>query len=170
MTSSLLLQQCPTCPVRLIFIVFVMGGMWPYSCCFVGCCLLDLFNIARSILVLLPSSFFSIHLVSVHVVHPYSSINTTATWKKLCFSSFSLACKLKRNNVNDSQNIYPSFTVSCILKNPMYNIMLGAGGDPLAFVMDCNIVVSEFKLRSRYCVHFRTVVYRSHWTNNEKTR
>ena len=26
------------------------GGRWPYSCCFVGCCLLDLFDIARSIL------------------------------------------------------------------------------------------------------------------------
>ena len=49
--SSLLLQQCPICLVRLIFIVFVMGCKWPYSCCFVGCCLQDLFNIARSILV-----------------------------------------------------------------------------------------------------------------------
>ena len=29
-------------------IVFVMGGRWPYSCWFVGCCLQDLFNIARS--------------------------------------------------------------------------------------------------------------------------
>ena len=29
--------------------------------------------------------FFFILLVSVHVVHPYSSINTTAAWKKLCF-------------------------------------------------------------------------------------
>ena len=25
------------------------------------------------------------HLVSVHVVHPYSSIDTTAAWKKLHF-------------------------------------------------------------------------------------
>ena len=24
-------------------------------------------------------------LISVHVVHPYSSIDTTAAWKKLCF-------------------------------------------------------------------------------------
>ena len=39
MSSSLLLQQCPTCLVRLILIDFVMGGRWPYSCCFVGCCL-----------------------------------------------------------------------------------------------------------------------------------
>ena len=51
MSSSLLLQQCPTCLVRLTWIVFVMGGMWPYSCCLVGCCLQGLFNIARSILV-----------------------------------------------------------------------------------------------------------------------
>ena len=35
-SSSLLLQQCPACPVRLILIVFVTGGRWPYSCCFVG--------------------------------------------------------------------------------------------------------------------------------------
>ena len=85
MSLSLLLQQCPACLVPLILIVFVMGGKWPYSCCFVGCCLQDLFNIARSILVLLLSSFFSIRLVSIHVVHPYSSIDMIAAWKKLCF-------------------------------------------------------------------------------------
>ena len=48
-SSFLLLQQCPTCPVHLILIVFVMCGRWPSSCCFVGCCHQDLFNIARSI-------------------------------------------------------------------------------------------------------------------------
>ena len=51
MSSSLLLQQCPACLVRLTWIVFRMGGRWPYSWCFVGCCLQDLFNIAHSILV-----------------------------------------------------------------------------------------------------------------------
>ena len=50
MSSSLLLQQCPACLVRLTWIVFVMGGRWPYSWCFVGCCRLDLFNITRNIL------------------------------------------------------------------------------------------------------------------------
>ena len=60
MSSSLLLQQCPECLVRLTVIVFVMGGRYPYSCCFVGCCFQDLFNTARSTLVWLPSSFFSI--------------------------------------------------------------------------------------------------------------
>ena len=36
MSSSLLLQQCPACLFRLTWIVFVMGGLWPYSWCFVG--------------------------------------------------------------------------------------------------------------------------------------
>ena len=38
MISSLLLQHCPACLVRLTWIVFVMGGRWPYSWCLVGCC------------------------------------------------------------------------------------------------------------------------------------
>ena len=67
MSSSLLLQQCPVCLVRLTWIVFVMQGRLAYSWCFVGCCLQDLFNIACSILVLLPSSFFSSCFVSVHL-------------------------------------------------------------------------------------------------------
>ena len=51
MSSSLFLQQCPACLVRLISMVFVIGGRWPYSCCFVVCCRQDLLNTARSILV-----------------------------------------------------------------------------------------------------------------------
>ena len=51
MSSSLLLQQCPVCLVRLTCIVFVMGGRWPYSWCLVGCCRQGLFNIALNILV-----------------------------------------------------------------------------------------------------------------------
>ena len=45
MSSSLLLQQCPACLVRLAWIVFVMGGRWPYTWCLVGCCRQDLLNI-----------------------------------------------------------------------------------------------------------------------------
>ena len=59
-----------------------MDGMWPYSYYFVECCFQDLFNMARSILVQLPSSFFSMHLVSVHVVHPYSNINYDCCMEK----------------------------------------------------------------------------------------
>ena len=84
MSSSLLLQQCPAYLVRLTWIVFVMGGRWSYSCCFVGCWLQDLFNMARNILCNC-CQVFSLRLVSVHVMHPYSSIDTTATWKKLRF-------------------------------------------------------------------------------------
>ena len=51
MSSSLLLQLCPACLVRLTSIVFVMEGRWPYSWCLVECCRQDLFNIARNILV-----------------------------------------------------------------------------------------------------------------------
>ena len=47
MSSSLLLQQWLACLVCLTWIVFMMGGRWPYSWCLVGCCHLDLFNIAR---------------------------------------------------------------------------------------------------------------------------
>ena len=50
MSSSLLLQQCPACLVRLTWIVFVMGGRWPYSWC-LGCCRQDLYHISRNILV-----------------------------------------------------------------------------------------------------------------------
>ena len=41
MSSSLLLQQCHACLVRLTWIVFVIGGRWPYSWCLVGCCRQD---------------------------------------------------------------------------------------------------------------------------------
>ena len=41
MSSSLLLQQCPACLVRLTWIVFVIGGRWLYSWCLVGCCRQD---------------------------------------------------------------------------------------------------------------------------------
>ena len=44
MSSSLLLQQCPACLVRLTWIVFVMERRWPYSWCLVVCCRQDLFN------------------------------------------------------------------------------------------------------------------------------
>ena len=82
MSSFLLLQQCLACLARLVWMVFELSVRCPYSCCFVGCCLQDLFNTAGSILVQLLSSFLYVRLVSVHAVHPYSSIDTTAAWKK----------------------------------------------------------------------------------------
>ena len=79
MSSSVLLQQCPACLVRPTLIVFVIGGKWPYSWCFLGCCLQDLFKIAFMCCYRQAFSSYA------HVVHPYSSIDTTAAWKKLRF-------------------------------------------------------------------------------------
>ena len=101
MSSSLLLQQYPTCLVCLIWMVLEMGGWWPYCCCIVGCGFQDFFNIAHNILALFPSSFFSIHLVSIHVVHPYSINNATAAWKKKLLKNY-------RKHVN--MNIHNSLT------------------------------------------------------------
>ena len=56
--------------------VLITGGRWPYSYYFVGYSFQDLFNIARSILVQLPSRFFSIRFVSVHAEHPYNKTDT----------------------------------------------------------------------------------------------
>ena len=88
MSSSLLLQQCPACLLRLTRIVFVIGGRWPYSWCLVGCCRQDLFKIARSILVQLLSSIFSSRFVRVHVVHPYSSISMRPLPGRNCVSFY----------------------------------------------------------------------------------
>ena len=57
----------------------------PCSCCFVEFCFQDLFHYTQRILEYFLSSFFSIHFVSVHVVHPCSSTNKTSAWKKFCF-------------------------------------------------------------------------------------
>ena len=78
-------QQYPAHLVHLVWMVLEMRCRWPYNCYFVGCCFQDLFDTTHSILVQLLLSFFSICLVSVHVVHPYSSMDMTAAWKKLCF-------------------------------------------------------------------------------------
>ena len=53
MSSSLLLQQCPACLARLTWIVFVIGGRWPYSWCLVGCSRQDLFKNAFFFLIFL---------------------------------------------------------------------------------------------------------------------
>ena len=92
-SSSQLLHQCPACLVRLILIDFVMGGWWPYSCCFVGCCLQDLFNIARSIFEWLPSQKLIWHnvMAPTNMVMDYSSsIYTDSTWHLVRYRSSSL--------------------------------------------------------------------------------
>ena len=79
LSSSLLLQQCPACLVRLAWIVFVMVG--------VGGRIVGALRgvAARTCSILLETFLCNCRLVSVQVVHPYSSIDTTAAWKKLRF-------------------------------------------------------------------------------------
>ena len=71
--------------VSFIWTVLEMGSRWPYSYCFVGSYFQALFKIARSILVQFLSSFFSIRLISVHLVYPHGRIDMTAALKKLRF-------------------------------------------------------------------------------------
>ena len=78
MSSSLFLEQCPACLVRLIWIVLEIEGKLPYKYCFVGCCFQRLFKIARSILLQFPSSFFSMHFVSY--INLGSGRVDTAVW------------------------------------------------------------------------------------------
>ena len=59
----------------LIWMVLEMEVKWLYTGCFVRCCFQDLFSIAYSILVKFLSSFFSICLVNIHMVHPYSRMD-----------------------------------------------------------------------------------------------
>ena len=84
---SLLLQSA----MHILFILFKWFVWWEVSghtsAFFVGYCFQDLFKTACSILVWFPSSFFSMCFVSIHVVHPYSSMNTATTWKKYSFIS-----------------------------------------------------------------------------------
>ena len=54
MISSLLFQQCPACLFRLTWIVFVIGGRWPYSWCLVECWRRDLFNYIRMLRAIFP--------------------------------------------------------------------------------------------------------------------
>ena len=82
-----------------------------YSDCFLGCCFQDLFNIAHSILVHFPSSFFSIRLISVHVRHPYNRIDTTTAWKK---PRFILSDKSDFHMIDYLSILVHAF-VSCVL-------------------------------------------------------
>ena len=72
MSSSLLLQQCPTRLVRLTWIVFVMGGKLPPG----------IVQYCSQLSCVIAVKLFSIHS---DVVLAYRSINTTVAWKKTAF-------------------------------------------------------------------------------------
>ena len=47
--SSLLLQKCPACLVRLIWMVLEIESKWPYTYSFVGCCFWGFRKITRTL-------------------------------------------------------------------------------------------------------------------------
>ena len=84
MNSSLLLLQYPSCLVRLTLMVslWVLCAVQLLLCRVVPLGLVQYCSQHYSVVA---SSFFSLRLLNIHVVHPYSSIDTTVTWKKLRF-------------------------------------------------------------------------------------
>ena len=85
MSSSLFLEQRPAYLVHLTWMICEIEWKWPYSSCFVGYCFWDLFKTSRSVFVLFPSRFFSIHFVKDQLVHSLCSTNTATTSKKSRF-------------------------------------------------------------------------------------
>ena len=98
MSSSLLLQQCSACLIRLAWIVFVMVGRWPYSWCFVGVA-------ARTYSVLLSTFVFNCRLASspavslaskwcIHTAvstRPLSGRNCVSFYRSRLISKWSIA-------------------------------------------------------------------------------
>ena len=76
------LQQCSGCLDPVNWMVLEMGGRWPYNCCFFGMLLpwLIQYGSWHSCAI---SVFFSMCFVSVYLVYPNCSMDTTAAWKKI---------------------------------------------------------------------------------------
>ena len=149
MSSSLPLQQYPTCLVHLTWMVLEMGSNWLYSCCSVGCYFQDLFSTAHSILVEFLSSFFSLCFFSVHVVHLYSNIDTTTAWKK---SSFILSDRSDFYTIDNlliainafARCILTSLSVDGILWPRYVNISTNFRGSPF------RVEMAPFQLKHMY--------------------
>ena len=90
--SSLLLQQCPACLVRLASIVFVIGGRWPYSWRHVGCCCQDLFNIARNILHCKKLKLNIYIYIYIYTGCPKKSIHIISNLKVNVYTFFGTPC------------------------------------------------------------------------------
>ena len=84
--SSLLLQQCPACLVRLAFIVFVKGGRWPYSWRLVGCCCQYLFNMWFNYMSLLYHEHFTYFPKEKNSCIDLILVIITFTWLMLFFN------------------------------------------------------------------------------------
>ena len=52
----------------------------------------------------------------------------------------------------EDETIFPSWVVLYIFKTKVS----GSPSDLVDIMMDCDVIVSEFKLHSHYCIHFQT--------------
>ena len=133
----------------------MMGGKWPYRCCFVSCCFQNLFQTVRSILEYFSSNSFSMHFVGVYVVRPYSSRDTATAWKKICFilSDRSDLHKINKQSIAVStfaKRMLTSISVGKILLPGYVNLSTCFRGLPLKVDIAPSRFKSEnFYLRSR---------------------
>ena len=93
------------------------------------------FKIACRILVKFPFSFFSMHFVSIHVVHPYSSIDTATACKKFCFILSDRSDFYMINNLSIAihvfaRQIFTLFSVDGTLLPRYMNLFTNFGGQP----------------------------------------
>ena len=114
MSSSLLLQMCPACLVRLTRMVLVICGRWSYSCFQAGCCFHVLFRITLSILVQFPSSLFSRRFVRVQVVQPYSSTDTTTAWENFRFNLSARSDFHITDNLFKAAHVFPMHALTSL--------------------------------------------------------
>ena len=86
MSSSLLLQQCPACLVRLTWIVFVMRGRCLYSWSLVGCCCI-FFVVYIFLSILLSASYFTINILFFYCLYNFFIVYIFSFYYLYCFYS-----------------------------------------------------------------------------------
>ena len=99
MSSSLLQQQCPGYLDHLTWIVCEMGGKWPCSCCFVGCCFQVLFKTACKTLIVV--SIYILLLINLSILN-FLSIKTDIN-QRLFWDLFLLLQRKK-----DKKKLFPA--------------------------------------------------------------
>ena len=88
---------------------------------FVECCFKDLFKTVCSIFVKFLSNFFSMHFISIQVVHLYNSTETTTAWKK---SSFIFSERADFHMINNLSIAVHAFTMHILILLSVDEILL----------------------------------------------
>ena len=139
MSSSLLLQQCPACLVRLTWIVFVMRGRW-----LVGCC--------RQEICLHLKSRFSIKDGIEKVLSPMGTVQKKKRLtRKVLPLCTNVSLKIRQNLLRFNQNIFTHLPYSTYIAfcdkyiSQTYSFLseVSARG-AMANALDNDIVISEF--------------------------